>query len=213
MVFDIDFNKYRLVDLSLEVVPNQTDPYRPFEVRPGRLGDGTHKFDIINTHTHVGTHIESPWHFYGKGNTCTDYPLEKFMGRTILLKSNPSAGQDRICLADVKQQLESRRGTFKILYVRNDSGQKPLRFDMECIPYFAELGLNLFIFDSTIEFGQGLEDGRKFHDLLMSRDVLFIEFPNNSPDLDRDEFFVFALPLKIKNLDSSACRLLAILER
>ena len=84
MTFNIDWNRYKCIDLSWTVTANQTTPDRPFEVRPGKLGDGTNKFDIINTHTHVGTHVESPWHFYGKGKTCAEFPLEHFMGPAML---------------------------------------------------------------------------------------------------------------------------------
>ncbi len=213
MVFDIDFNKYKLVDLSLEVVPNQTEPERPFVVREGRLSDGTWKFDITNTHTHVGTHVESPWHFFGKGNTCTDYPLEKFMGKALLLTPKPAGDNGWVTLDAVRAELEPRKGQFSILFIRNDTGRRPLRIHMDCVPYFAELEIDLLVFESTIEFGQGLEDGRTFHDVLMSRDVLFVEFPANAQALDRDVFYVIAVPLNIKRLDSSACRLFAIVEK
>ncbi|MCC6486881.1 MAG: cyclase family protein [Candidatus Hydrogenedentes bacterium] len=213
MLFDIDLKAYKLVDLSLEVVPNQTTEGRPFEVKEGRLGDGTLKYDIVNTHTHVGTHIESPVHFYFKGKTCTDYPLDHFMGKATLLKTDIEECAPRVTLDFVKRQLEPRRGSFEVLFVRNDTPRNPLIFDMDCVPYFAELGLKLFIFDCTINFGQGLEDGKTFHDLLLSRDCLLVEFPANGQALDRDMFYLFAMPLKIKGIDSSGCRLFAVVER
>lgn len=216
-MFDIDLNRYKLVDLSLQVVPGQDVPGRPFETREGRLGDGTRKTDVVNTHTHVGTHIESPYHFYVNEtkmrNTCTDYPLEKFMGPATLLKAVLREGEPRVGLDYVREQLEPRRGQFRILYIRNDTDQRPLRFDMDTVGYFAGLGLDLFIFDSSIEFGQGQQDGETFHDLLMSRDVLLVEFPANGEALDRDFFYLFAVPLNVKNLDSSWCRLFAVVEK
>jgi arylformamidase len=212
-VFSIDYSKYRLVDLSTQVVPGQTDPYRPFDIVEGRLGDGTRKFDIVNTHTHVGTHVESPWHFYGERNTCTDYPLTKFLGPATLLKAKPGEGKERVDVEDVKAQLEARRGKFSILVVRNDTAEKPLRFTMDCVPYFAGLNIDLFVFEMSVEFGQGLEDGRAFHDIMLSKDILLVEIPANLHDLDKDSFFVFAMPLNVRRLDSSACRLFAIVER
>lgn len=212
-MFTVDFNKYRLVDLSFEVVPGKTDPYRPFEIVEGRLGDGTRKFDIVNTHTHVGTHIESPWHFYGDRNTCTDYPLDKFLGPAALLKAKPAAGRERVELEDVKAQLEPHRGRFSVLVLRNETDQKPLRFSMDCIPYFAGLGINLFVFEMSIEFGQGLDDGRAFHDIMLGKDILLVEIPANLQELDKDLFYVVAMPLNVKRLDSSACRLFAIVEK
>lgn len=212
MLFDIDLSRYKLVDLSWQVVPNQTVPDRPFAVREGRLGDGTWKFDIVDTHTHVGTHVESPWHFYGSGKTCTDYPLEKFMGRAVAIAPKPSDG-DWVRLDDLRPKLDARKGTFKVLFIRNATALRPLRIDMACVPYLAQLGINLFVFDVTIAFGDTHEDGRTFHDVLMSRDILLVEFPDNGAALDREEFYLFAVPLKIKGLDSSACRLFAVVER
>ncbi len=213
MAFDIDFSKFELVDLSLEVRMNQDVPGRPFEVREGRLGDGTRKFDIVNTHTHVGTHIESPWHFYGAGDTCSDYPLGKFMGPATLLKGTLPVGHDEVPVEAVREQLESRRGTFRHLLVRNDTVERPLRFRRECVDYFAGLDLDVFAFDATIEFGQGQADGERFHDLMLGKGTLLAEFPDNTQALTRDDFYLFAVPLKIKGLDSSACRMFAIVEK
>ncbi len=213
MVFDIDFNAYKLVDLSLAVLPNQTTEGRPFEVKEGRLGDGTLKYDIVSTHTHVGTHVESPMHFYFKGHTCSDYPLDHFMGKATLLRTNIADDTPRVTLEFVKEQLEPRRGSFEILFVRNDTLHRPLVFDLDTVPYFAGFGLKLFVFDSTISFGEGPEAGRTFHDLLLSRDTLLVEFPDNAQALDRDHFYVFAVPLKIQGIDSSGCRLFAVVER
>ncbi|HOZ45545.1 MAG TPA: cyclase family protein [Candidatus Hydrogenedentes bacterium] len=213
MAFDIDLSKYRIVDLALEVRPGQTAPDRPYEVREGRLGDGTWKFDIVNTHTHVGTHVESPWHFYGTGKTCTDYPIEKFMGAARLCGLAPESPEAWISCDMLRAKLDPYQGAFSILFLRNDSATQPLHVHMDGVSYLAELGLDLLVFESTIEFGQGIEDGRAFHDILMSRDTLFVEFPANGAALDRDAFFVFAVPLRITGLDSSPCRLFAILDR
>ncbi len=212
-MFEIDLHRYRLVDLSLEIVANQPNPERPFEVRLGRLADGTHKFDIVNTHTHVGTHVESPWHFYGQGKTCADYPLEHFMGKARLLDVLPKDQEAAIGYEAVRERLEPHRDQFEVLFVRNSSSRMPLRYDMACVPYLAELGLKLLIFEKTIAFGHSVEDGRRFHDILMSRDVLLVEFPDQAASLDQEQFYIFAAPIRIRGVDSCPCRLFAVLER
>lgn len=213
MPFAVDWSRYRLVDLSMSVYPNQKVVGRPFEVKRSNLPDGTHKFDIVNTHTHVGSHIESPWHFYGEGKTCTDYPLDYFMGPAALLRGRLNPGEDQVTLAECQAQLEPLKGTFDRLVVRNDSGQTPLRFDFACVPYFADLGLKVFLFDATIEFGHGLDDGRKFHDLMLGKDALLAEFPAGLDQLDQDTFSLFTMPLRIEGIDSSPCRIFALLDR
>ena len=214
MVLSIDFSKYRVVDLSMEVIPN--DPKngdRPFDIRPGRLPDGTIKHDIINTHTHVGTHIEFPIHFYETGKCVTDYPLETFMGPAALLRAAPAAGDDRVRVEQCKEQLEPLRGEFEILFVRREVDLHPLRYDIQCVDYFAELGIKLFFFDKDIEFGEGLEDGKRFHDVLMSRDIPLGELPAGAAEVDKELFYLVGTPLKIRGLEAAPCRLFAIVER
>lgn len=213
MVFDLDLNAYKIVDLSLQVTPNWKVEGRPFDVKLGRLGDGTRKFDIVNTHTHVGTHVESPWHYYEEGNTCADYPLDHYMGKATLLKGALESGKQTISLEQVKAVLEPRRGAFDILVVRNDTAERPLRFDMACVEYMAGFNLKLFVFEANIEFGQGLQDGKTFHEQFLGRDTLLVEFPANLDALTHDHFFVVAMPLNISQLDSSGCRLFAIVEK
>jgi len=214
MPFTVDLEKYKIVDLSKEVIPNQpTLDDRPFEIAESVLPDGTWKFDITKTHSHVGTHIESPWHFYHKGKTITDFPLDRFMGNARLLKASLSPGEASVLLETVQQQLDPHRGSFDILLIRNDSGSEPLHFDMETVPFIRDLNIKLLVFEAGIQFGRTMEDGRRFHDLLMSRDICLVEFPDHCAELDRDEFYLFAAPMKIRGLDSAMCRLFAVVER
>ena len=74
-MFGADLAKYLVVDLSYEVVQGELED-RPFDMKPKTLGDGTYAFDITRTHSHVGTHIEAPWHYYGSGKTITDFPVQ-----------------------------------------------------------------------------------------------------------------------------------------
>ena len=198
----------------MPVVPNQLTAGRPFEVREGRLGDGTLKYDIVNTHTHVGTHIESPVHYYFKGNTCTDYPLERFMGRAALVTTAIPESAPSVTLDHVRPQLEAKRGRFEIVYLRNDTPRRPLFVDLDCVRYFAEFDLKLFVFDHTINFGDTtIAAGRTFHELLLGRDTLLVEFPSNGAALAKPDFYLVAAPLNIRGIDSSGCRLFAVVEK
>ena len=88
-MFDIDLSRYRLVDLSYEVVPGSSDD-RPFDAALGTLEDGCFKYDVSRTHTHVGTHVESPAHFRQDWPDIGSLPLEAFMGRGVLLRVDAS---------------------------------------------------------------------------------------------------------------------------
>ena len=85
--FVLDPEQYRVVDLSFEVVPwKDRIGDRPFltEISP-TLPDGKDK-EVVFTHTHVGTHVEGPLHFFGSGaKALSDFPLNTFMGRAVVL--------------------------------------------------------------------------------------------------------------------------------
>lgn len=117
--------------------------------KEGRLADGTLKFDIVNTHTHVGTHIESPYHFYFKGNTCTDYPLEHFMGTATLLTTDIAECVPRVTLEHVKQQLIRAAGLSRFSTCETTRPQRVL-FNLDCVPYFASFNLKLFVFEHRL---------------------------------------------------------------
>ena len=84
--FNIDLQRYRLIDLALVVAPPGTDE-RPFVAERGLLADDCFKHDIT-THTHVGCHIESPSHYSLDWPDVSAYPLEKFCGRAVLAEIN-----------------------------------------------------------------------------------------------------------------------------
>ncbi len=213
MVFHIDFTKYRVVDLSRLVIPNQPEPTdRPFHVQESLLPDRTYKFDI-QTHSHVGTHVESPWHYYHTGKSISDFPLEKFMGRCRMLRAVPAGEGNTVPLDSVRDALEPCRGRFEILLVRNDSAVHPLFIGLDVVEYLRDFALNLLVFTPDVQFGRDVEEGRRFHDMLMSREVCLVEIPAQCEDLDRDDFYLFAAPMRVQGLDSAMCRLFAVVER
>jgi kynurenine formamidase len=72
--------------------------------------------------------------------------------------------------------------------------------------------IKMFGFD-ILNFGTTREDGREIHDIFMSHDVCLIEWLDHMDELDRREFYFMAFPFKVRNLDSSFARAIAIIER
>jgi arylformamidase len=216
-MFDIDWNAFELVDLSWEVQAGQ-DGDRPFLVTPARLPDGSYKYDI-QTHSHVGSHVEFPRHFFGEGaRGVTDYPPAYFMGRAVLcriLKGNDLA----IRPGDLEAEIGDICRPGDIVVFRNDG---PRSDDVERLPYFTPAAarwlrdhrVKLLVLD-MIRLGQDVEGVRAFHEILMGpgAEVPFVEFVSNLDALTQREFFLMCPPYKVQGLDSSFCRVLAVLER
>ncbi|HUT37433.1 MAG TPA: cyclase family protein [Planctomycetota bacterium] len=213
MIFTIDQDKYRVVDLSYQVVPPGT-PDRPFVIQRGRLGDNAYKFDIVRTHTHVGTHVESPAHFYPGGKDVTELPLDTFFGRAVLLDVADATQAQQIaapyldkCLGDVVQHRD-------IVLCRNSDtrpGPHPC-LTPEAAIWMRDREVKMVGIGTDFSLGATITAARAFHDILMSQDVCLVEFLDSLGELRRREFFFMALPFKCAQIDSATARAVAIEE-
>lgn len=214
MTFSIDLERYRIVDLSYTVVPPGTAD-RPYVIQRGRLADNAYKFDVIRTHTHVGTHVESPAHFYPGGKDVTHLPLESFYGRSLLLDvADASAAQD-IDGAYMDTALGGRMQPGDIVICRNsDRGAcaNPC-LAPEAALWLRERQVKMVGIDEHFRLGATITAARAVHDILMSRDVCLVEFLDNLAELRRPEFFLMAFPFKCAQIDSAPARAIAIEER
>ncbi|GAB4317519.1 MAG: cyclase family protein [Promethearchaeota archaeon] len=213
----------RLVDLSEEVVVGQTG-YRPFLATPAELDDGTTKFDVTCTHSHVGTHVEAPLHFFEGGRDVAAYPLEHFVGRALLVRLDASDFPGWLAASELlvgRDFLEERLvgrlspgGGDVVLFhctsrLRERAGAAALdgaTLAVDAALYLVEAGVKLVGFDA-LEF-EG--DGRRVHDVLLSNDVLLVEFLTNLDRLVGDEFLFCCAPVRVRGLDSGWARAWAL---
>ena len=91
-----DLEKYEIIDISYTVIPGE-DADRPFAIQKALLQDNTFRYDILKTHSHVGTHVEVGAHFYENGKTITDLPLNRFFGSGVLLSMKQMAIDANYC--------------------------------------------------------------------------------------------------------------------
>jgi arylformamidase len=221
-MFDVDLSKYRVVDLSYEVVPGESDE-RPFDIALARLADDTYRYDITCTHSHVGTHVEMPWHYYRAGKTVTDYPVTAFMGRCVLLPFSLPPGQLEITPAYVEAEIGGlvRAGDIVLFHNAHNVGLRQGQVDdLEIIPYITpavahwlrDRQIKLFGFD-IMRLGRTVEETRAVHDVLMSQGVPFVEWLDHLEEIGTREFYFMALPYKVRDLDSAFARAIGIVER
>jgi kynurenine formamidase len=217
-MFDLDLTKYRMVDLSYEVTPNQPGD-RPLIMERGFLADRAFKYDITETHSHVGTHVESPAHFFEGGKDFTQFPLTNFFGRAVLAEVDDAKAVFEI----TPEHLESDVGAIlregDILLFRNND-RDSLAAGGEALPYLtpaaaqwmADRRIKLLGVDNYVRLACDIESGRELHDILMREDICFVEWLDNLNQLRRKEFFFMALPWKVQVMDSSWARAVAIEE-
>jgi len=214
MVFSIDFDAYRIVDLSFTVVPPGTQG-RPFVVQRGRLSDNAYKFDIVRSHTHVGTHVEAPAHFYLSGKDVTQLPLDAFFGRAVLLDVPDAAAAQQIDPAFLDAAIGDILQPADIVVCRNSDREAEHApcFTPQAAMWLRDHKIKMLGIDEHFRLGSTITASRALHDILMSRQITLIEFLDNLADLHRREFFFMALPFKCAQIDSSWARAIAIEER
>ena len=216
MVFDIDWQRYRLVDLSYEVIPGaSTDRY--FNIERGLLADNAFMHHV-KTHTHVGTHVEVAAHFYDGGRDITAYALERFMGRGLVLDIIDAAKIPLITAETMEAQLGAVIGEGDIIICRNSdpvslAGNRPVpALTPEAARWIAAHKAKMVGIDTHFSLGVDVAHGRELHDILMSSNVTLVEFLANLDQLKRPEFYFMALPYKCRVIDSGWARAVAIEE-
>ena len=218
-MFNIDLTKYRLVDLSFEVVSGEIED-RPFDAVRGRLIDDCFKFDVTRTHTHVGTHVELPAHYWEDGADVMAFPLEAFMGRGILLRIDEGLHGLAIGADYCERQLGRLIRAGDCILCRNelpatvtgDAHGLP-HLTPEAARYLAAHQVRILGIDNFVRLSEDIPRGRELHEVLLGAGCNLVEFLDNLDALEREEFYFMALPWKVRGMDSSWCRAVAIEER
>ena len=215
MIFNME--EFELIDISYTIIPGE-NPDRPFAIQKALLQDKTYRYDILKTHSHVGTHVEVGAHFYDDGKTITEYSLNQFHGPGILFSIRDKLVTEKIC----KASLENKIKEGDIIVIRNDTGIKLTKqqlylgeegdlpiLTLEVARWLVKYKPKLLVLDN-IRLGDTVEEIREFHDILMSQDVCFVEIVDNLEKITQERFYVMSLPIKIQHLDSSFCRAIVI---
>jgi len=213
LLFSIDSNKYRVIDISYLVTPG-SNPERPFDVSRGLLADNSYKYDVHNTHTHVGTHVESSAHFFDDGTPIDEYDINAFHGRGVLLEVDLPPDQLHISSDYIDSRIGGLVREGDVVVCRNvtNSWQDKRYLTEDAALYLKAKKIKMIVFGDGVSMGESVDKGRRFHEILM-RETTFLEIVSGLEKITKPEFFVMALPVLIKGLDSSWCRAIVIEER
>ncbi len=208
----IDLSKYRIVDLSGELMPGKEA--RRLEIREYVYEpDNTFMHDI-DLMSHIGPHIEGPSHYKKGLKDVTQIPLEKFIGEAILLKMDAVEPGKPIIPEDLQRVSTTggvRKGDIVLLHSSYKGPDAPY-ISRQCAEHLYTADIKMLGIDGTI----GLEEpgGHMFtHDFLLGNDIPIIETLSFLDTIDREHFFFIGFPLRIKGLDSSPIRAVALVER
>ncbi len=213
--------KLRVIDLSKQLDPaTETRRCHLFRFNTGgAIPDFHTHMDLMS---HLGTHVECPYHHNDDWPDVQGLPLTSFMGRALYVKLAGLEPNSHIMPADMERVCGNkiRIGDIVILdsphpiepftKKTNTGDDKRLFICRELAEWLAEKQVKCIGFGDGVSIENSNEDVRAFHDVLMARNIVFLEVLKNLDQLTTDVFFMSYSPLPIKGLDSSPVRAYAI---
>lgn len=208
---------YRIVDLTKRIVPGQID--RRCELRlikQERTQDYCCEMDLMS---HLGTHVESPYHFNLDWKDIAALPASAYVGRCVILRITDIQPAGKITAAHMDRADGGRVRKGDMVLVDTPYHLPPFSFpEKEIRPYvnaemgqwLVDKGVKCVAFADAVDIETNVPEFIEFHRVTMAHDITFIEVLENIDQLKSDVFLLIALPLPIEGLDSCPVRAVAI---
>lgn len=210
---------YRTVNLS-KIIDPKVERRRCRLHRHATVVQGVSDYHTdVDIVTHLGTHVEVPYHHGNLTKDVVDLPADHFVGRGILLKldSCEPRGLIRRSDLDVASRGRVRPGDVILLdspyqaepFMESPGDQRP-DLSRESAEWFLEKQVRAVGFGNGVAIENNAEHCVACHDILLANDILFIEVLKNLDKLQDDIFLIVYMPLPIRGLDSSPVNVMAI---
>ena len=165
--------------------------------------------------SHIGTHVEAPFHHLREGGDVSTIPLATLMGEAVVLDFRGKQGGEAISLAEVRSAgCTIGRGDIVLVHTGFDRlyGQpnytRPY-LALEAIEWLVALGIAALGIDASgIEAYQAPE--QPGHLLLFEHGIPVIEELTHLEELRSRRCFFIGLPLPIVGADSCPIRAVAV---
>ncbi len=219
----------RIVDLSYDLYPSdkarklQITMINPHKFNPdvNCLEDQWYIAHEVFMTSHIGTHIETPYHINPKGKDCATLELEKLCGDAVLLDMKGYSDDFPLQPEHVEKAIQAaggiKEGDMVLVnlgycqYFGTPKYDHPPYFTNEAIEYLIGKGMKFMGVDAN-----GAEvphdDNHPNHHSLLDRGIPLIENVANLDNLRTRRFQLYSFPVAVHGLESLPIRLVAIEE-
>lgn len=211
----------RIIDLTITYENGMTgqSKYHPV-VEIKRLG----KFEEIGRNTssallgtHIGTHMDAPYHFIENGNTIDNIDLNLCIGDVTIVDVRHRGVGDCLNVEDLKgYKLKSivllYFGWNKYLNTPQYNDRYPY-ITIEAANHMVDAGVKVIAMDIPSPDGKPKGDDQDFivHRVLLKKEIIFVESLINTEAIDfKKEYTFVALPIKLYKTDAAPCRAILI---
>lgn len=216
-----ELNGLRVIDLTKHLDP-ATESRRCHLFRFNTGGPIPDYHTIMDLTSHLGTHVECPYHHDDAWVDVEGLPLTAYMGRAIYVNLDFVAPCTHITAGDLERACGERirEGDIVILDspyrippftpATNGPDDQRLLIGAESAEWFKAKKVKCVGFGDGVSIENCNEDVKPFHDILMAENITFLEVLRNLEYLQKDTFFMSYAPIPIKGLDSCPIRAYAI---
>jgi arylformamidase len=213
-----------LIELSHVLTPGQEEFILEIEIKNTeevhkntvRRDDIWYIIQDVKISSHVGTHIEFPYHHMKNGKDASNYPLERMVGDAVLFNFTHKKKDEEITKEEViNSGVDVRKGDIAVIYTgmqelwNTPQGHARPCLSVEATEYLVkDIGIHCIATDAT-----GLEirgtDHQPVHEMLFEHDVAMVESMKNLDKLSGKRFDIVILPIMVKGMDSCSVRIIA----
>jgi len=209
----------RIVDLTLPArkgkgrkVKNEVTEIK-FELKR-TFEEGEWQTSYISMLAHEGTHVDAPLHFVKNGASIDQVPLERLVGRGVLVDLSYKFGKGEAITDKELETLGGEIGEGDIPVLRTDQTKKWGLPDFyatspyltgEACQWLVNRKVKANVFDFSID-SLALDP---IHEILLSHNVYNIEYVTNLHKLTQKPFTIVALPLKLVGVEGAPARVIA----
>ena len=208
----------RIVDLSLDIYDKAPTFWPdPKTAVLSHLSIPNLKYNITQLiiSTHLGTHLDAPFHFFDEGRTVEKVDPGRGFGPAWVLDFSGKGPKSEITRADLRaHEKKITRGARVIVRTGWDKVFPEDRYftDYPGLPpdacaYLAERAIACLALDMPSVYSG---DYVAVHHVLLGAEILIVEGLTRLEDLTSERVFMSALPLRIRGRDGSPCRAIAV---
>jgi len=172
---------------------------------------------------HAGTHVDAPSHMVKGGKDIHDLKITSFVGPAMIADVRHRGSKEPITAEDLDNTVGSQFQAGDRLLLRTDINKeydgspewmaRAPYFSDEAVAWSVKRGVSIVGFDfyhgaKPAHVDQNSSTSRKLHE----REILTMPYLTNLGAITKARFTVISLPLKMKNVEASPVRAIAIEE-
>jgi len=210
----------RMIDLTHIIEPTEPDAERKFVVNihdaleeiPGKVRPEGEWYVMsdVELMSHVGTHIETPFHCLKEGADMSQVPLEKLAGDAVILDLSSAEAEFGVTLQQVRDAAKAAGGVRKGDIVFCQMGPTPY-FTTASLEWLVEQGMKMMgVTSGGVELAHDDTHANVNHLVLFRAGIPLIERLAHLDRLSRSRVKVYAFPIPVRGLDAFPLRVVAV---